>query len=152
MKRFVVALVLILISVQASAQTLGTKLPGSNAFKETWKVTVPAGDSLSSYFIVPPYVDVVFAHFDLFEAGGVLFEVAVDTSKVSGGRVLSDFHILYNFSAIKDTIVSSTGNMTVNITDRVKGAIAVRFHIGTAAVTQANIVGIYVFIRKKPPS
>lgn len=152
MKRLAVALVLVLMGVSVSAQTLGYKHPGADPVKETWKINIPVGDSISTYFIVPPHVDKVTAHFDNMEAGGVFFSVAVDTAKVSGGRVLSDFTYLYTFSAVLDSIVSITGNLTVDITERVRGAAAVRFKVGSTAVTQGVAVGIYVFIRKKPPS
>ena len=146
-------MVLMLLAASVSAQTLGTKFPGSSVEKETWQVTIAASDSVSTYFIVPPNVDKVLVHFDLMDAGGVTFETAIDTSRVSGGFVLSDFTVLQTFGAVQDSIASTAGNVTIDITDRAKGVAAMRFHVGyNSAVTQTNAVGIYVFIRKKPPS
>jgi len=153
MKRLAIALILVLVGVSVSAQTLGYKHPGADAVKEVWQVGISSGDSVSTYFIVPPHIDKVTVHFDGLTAGGVAFEVAVDTSKASGGLELSEFRVLQTFAALIDTIASTAGDISVDITDRTRGASAVRFHVGyNSTVAQSSAKRIYVFIRKKPPS
>lgn len=147
-----VVVALLALPQMASGQTLGYKLPGSDVSKEAWTCDVPVGDSLSTYFIVPPYVDSIFMfEAATFDAGGICFEAAVDTTHYSGGRTLSQFVEVLTEAAVLDSVASTTGPIAMDITSQCKGATAIRFHIGHAAVTQTNAVRFYVFIRKRAP-
>lgn len=146
------ALLVMLLATPTYGQTLGYKLPGANAQKESWTCDVASGDSVSAYFIIPPYTDQIVMHLGAITAGGIAFEAAVDTSHYAGGFTLGNFLVVKTTGAVIDTLATSAGSMVVDITNQCAGAAAIRFHIGyNSVVAQAGARRFYVNIRKKTP-
>jgi len=141
---------LLLLPVVASAQTIGSAY-NKDPDVQVWSLTIPSGDSISYYFVIPDDAETIVARIDTFTtAGGIAIEAAVDSSTVTNQYVLTTFQPLKTFAAVLDSVASTTGGFVLDLTDKLKGCKAARFHIGyNSAVSTAEAETIWVFIRRR---
>lgn len=142
--------VLLLIPATVQGQTRGSQY-AKGARTEVWSLTIPEGDSISYYFIIPEDVESITVCIDTFStAGGIALEAAMDSSTVSTQFILTDFRPLKTVAAVLDSIASTTGGFVIDLTSRLQGYMAARFHIGyNATVSTAEEETIWVLIRRR---
>lgn len=141
---------LLLLPVVASAQTRGDILRSTGEY-EVWLCTVASGDSISPYVQLDTDVETVAAYIpELGSSVGVAIEASVDTTR-SSTFAYKTFVPVYTTGAALDSIAATTSGYFIDLTSKVKGAQAIRFHLGyNATFTTSAARYVYVVVRKRP--